>query len=659
MLLGLVLFGCTGKGQAEANGTKYDVSVTVNDSIIQVQNNTAGNATTNATSNSITNTTSSTTNITSNSTNPTSNVSIANPAATYCANMNYSYSIKTNASGQAGFCSKGSLECDEWQLFRGACCLQDADCGSLSCASGSAKCSSQRCACPASNSSSSTSPTNPSNPTNTTAPPSGSQPSPTTYSCTDSDSGQDTSTSGTVSQYVNGSISATYPDSCISSTSVREYYCSGNHSANTSSSCASGYSCSSGRCIANAAPPASTSPATITHADLSKMPSDVTDYSGRTTIYVSTSGNDSASGDQTHPLATIAKALDVVQEGGAIFVQSGTYQTDMLEVSKSNIVLYAQGPVTILPLHPSGTDMFSGFGMDIINPIHDVVIDGFKIANFSRLGIRYGDSGTQKNIILKNLVIEDIGLEGISNGYPGSRSTYMIDGFLIKNVTVQNFNTIGVQCGDEVYPCAKNVLIDGLHVKGKGAAGTGDTSADTLAMVESDNIIVRNSVFEQATGDGMDFKATHVSVLNCTVKDIARNGVKFWQDGELLNSVVHDTGADAALAFDGASGATYRIIGSTIYAHLGALPRSERAAYAMTLGYNNPDNSVTLLIENSTFYEMPGAVWISRGTTPTLKNVTFYDFFRSPFFIYQDHGDYDTAAAINAESWADGVKDTA
>jgi len=398
-------------------------------------------------------------------------------------------------------------------------------------------------------------------------------------------------------------------------------------------------------------------PANATHADASAMPTDITDYSGRTIIYVSASGDDGASGDKTQPLRTIAKALEKVSEGGLVSVAAGTYHTDMLEVSKSDIILYANGPVTLLPLHPEGIDMYSGFGMDITGDIHDVVIDGFRIANYSRLGIRYGDSETQENIILKNLVIENIGEEGIANGYPGSRSKYMVDGLLIKNVTVANFETIGVQCGDEEYPCAKNVLIDGLHVKGMGASGTGDTSADTLAMVESDNILVRNSVFEQATGDGMDFKATRVSVINCTVFDIARNGVKFWQDGELIDSVVHDTGADAAIVGDGPSGSTYEIIGSTIYAHLGALPRSERAAYAMTLGYNEPDNGVTLLIKDSTFYDMPGAVWVSRGTSPTLKNVTFYDFFRSPFFIWEDHGDYETAAAINAESWASDVKD--
>jgi putative hemolysin len=86
----------------------------------------------------------------SNTTIPDSgkNATIPNPAAVYCVNMNYSYTIKNTSAGQAGYCSKAKSECDEWKLFRQECCLQDADCALKNCTDGAAYCSSQGCYCP-------------------------------------------------------------------------------------------------------------------------------------------------------------------------------------------------------------------------------------------------------------------------------------------------------------------------------------------------------------------------------------------------------------------------------------------------------------------------------------------------------------------------------
>ncbi|MEM2908687.1 MAG: DUF333 domain-containing protein [Candidatus Bilamarchaeaceae archaeon] len=54
---------------------------------------------------------------------------IANPAATNCANKGYQYEIRTDAEGgQYGVCIYEGKECDEWALFRGECCLTNADC---------------------------------------------------------------------------------------------------------------------------------------------------------------------------------------------------------------------------------------------------------------------------------------------------------------------------------------------------------------------------------------------------------------------------------------------------------------------------------------------------------------------------------------------------
>lgn len=69
---------------------------------------------------------------------------VANPAATYCKNMNYDYTLEN----QTGYCSKGKSVCEEWKLLRGECCLQDNDCSNKTCADGVAYCSSKKCWCP-------------------------------------------------------------------------------------------------------------------------------------------------------------------------------------------------------------------------------------------------------------------------------------------------------------------------------------------------------------------------------------------------------------------------------------------------------------------------------------------------------------------------------
>ena len=45
----------------------------------------------------------------------------------------------------------------------------------------------------------------------------------------------------------------------------------------------------------------------------------------QTMIHVSTTGDDSASGTAEAPLATVAKAMEIVEPGGTIYVHGGTY----------------------------------------------------------------------------------------------------------------------------------------------------------------------------------------------------------------------------------------------------------------------------------------------------------------------------------------------
>ncbi len=46
---------------------------------------------------------------------------LANPASTYCVDIGGTLEIVDEEGGQAGYCTKGELRCEEWKLYRGEC----------------------------------------------------------------------------------------------------------------------------------------------------------------------------------------------------------------------------------------------------------------------------------------------------------------------------------------------------------------------------------------------------------------------------------------------------------------------------------------------------------------------------------------------------------
>jgi len=356
----------------------------------------------------------------------------------------------------------------------------------------------------------------------------------------------------------------------------------------------------------------------VTHADMNSFVFlDVNDYSVHPAYYVAANGNDENAGTITNPFATIAHALEVAKEGDAVFVRNGVYATDTLAITQSNFVLaaYTNESVTLKKSNDNVAIRIDG-------KVHDVTVDGINIDGFDN-GIIYGNPATQKSLIFKNLKISNV-VTGIENDYP-EHTDYLVDGLLIKNVEMTNVTGMGINCGDEQNKCAKNVFIRNVRVF--GADNPEDfTGSDSLAMVSSDNILVIGSTFTNAPGDSMDFKATRVSVVNSVAARPNRNGIKFWHDGEMINTIIYDTGADAAVVFDPETdGTELRMINSVVARHSIRSPSDDRYSYAMTFGYDFPRKS-RIVIKNSIIYDMPGPIFVNKESMLDIQNNIFYQF---------------------------------
>ncbi len=145
-----------------------------------------------------------------------------------------------------------------------------------------------------------------------------------------------------------------------------------------------------------------------------------------------------------------------------------------------------------------------------------------------------------------------------------------------------------------------------------------DTWRDAIAFERGTNVLIENSIVEGAGGDGIDLKADRVAVVNSIVRHIGRNGVKLWNGGDLVNTLVFDTGADAQMVTEAG---TYRIVNCTFAFHLKEGGRS----YAATFAYDE-SASTDVTLTNNVFFAMPGELYFAPCASVHLDHNVFYGF---------------------------------
>ncbi len=322
---------------------------------------------------------------------------------------------------------------------------------------------------------------------------------------------------------------------------------------------------------------------------------------------VAMDGRDDNEGLRTAPLATIGRAVELPQPGDVIWVGDGEYRIDEgLILNTAGVTLAAEhiGGVTLVP---ASTDVPVG----IQALADDLIVDGFVISGFG-VGIELGNTEqTQHNLRIQHVRVEQAE-EGIRAAY-GSSGAAVIDGLLVYDVWLREISSIGMQCGEG--PC-DHMRWEALRVE-MGNGDTGNSGLDGLAVEAGRQMVVFNVDVSGASADGIDLKAAEVAVGNVIVHQIGRNGIKLWAGGDIINALVYETGADAAIVLE--TGNTYRVLNTVVARH-----SVGESAYTMTVAYDNPDQGGYVEIINSAFYQNSGAIWISPAFEVDLRGVIVF-----------------------------------
>lgn len=338
--------------------------------------------------------------------------------------------------------------------------------------------------------------------------------------------------------------------------------------------------------------------------------------------YVATFGDDSADGSADAPLATPEHALARATTGDVILVADGEYVVGAdeyvaLTLNVPGVTLAAENVGQVVFRPPANNE---DVAIGIASTADDLIVDGFVLQGFREYGVLFGRlDSPQLNLVLKHMVI-DGGEDGIRSEIPdfAPNATPVIEGLFLYDVLIRRAELQGFNCGEG--PC-DDVRLEALQVE--LPAGL-EYNADGVAISAGDNIVVFNAEVTGAAGDGVVLYCSRVAVVNVVVHDVGHNGIKLSDGGDVINALVYNTGADAAIVFDPLGpDAHFRLLNCVVAYHARGTE-----AYAATVAYDNPMAPGHLDVINTIFYQNTGPLWVSPAYTLNVRNSIF---FHSPF----------------------------
>lgn len=383
------------------------------------------------------------------------------------------------------------------------------------------------------------------------------------------------------------------------------------------------------------APPLAEILAALETLDEGDIPVDSSTTEGKTPLYVATYGNDANSGfDIDSPKQHLRSAIQYANAHPdtpyVIYLRGGTHYDsaayDYLEIQRGNLYITAYpGEEAVLRPHfwpDTPTDWGEAHYFVSSGPYEKITIANLILQGFDEpffFGSQY-EEGPIRNLVIKNIVATDFrkrfenwgpvffSTDYVARNYfsgpdefdpddPGIN--YQIEGLILSDIVIEEAG-LAVNIGDERDANVHGLRISGLELRNPPPGGN-NTSFDGIAVVNSYKVLIDLCVIEHTEGDGIDCKALDVCLVNTLVHGTARNGIKLWRGGELVNTIIHDCSASADAALVVEAGYPFRMIHSVL---MGATP-----GYAAT--YNYPStSSAKVEVVNSVFSNLTHSFYL-------------------------------------------------
>ncbi len=244
-------------------------------------------------------------------------------------------------------------------------------------------------------------------------------------------------------------------------------------------------------------------------------------------------------------------------------------------------------------------------------PLESAAMKNVSLVDIRAREFRHRGEGFITEFFSTSYLLSDVydGPDGFDPDGPGVK--YQIEGLILEDVEVEGAD-IGVNIGDENDANVKGMRISDCSFR--RSTGGNDTSLDAVAVVNSSDILVAGCLIVGPAGDGLDFKASDCSVIGTSVVGAGRNAVKFWRNGELIDSIVYGCTPidDGAVIYRQGPG---RIVNSLI--------GSKSVGYCGTFAYDT-DAAGPLEIVNTVFIGLDHTFYLGTGDL-AVRNCCFFD----------------------------------
>lgn len=431
------------------------------------------------------------------------------------------------------------------------------------------------------------------------------------------------------------------------------------------------------------------------------IPEDASSTAGKTPLYVDPAGDDANSGlSPAEPKARLGAAIEYAnarpEDSFVIYLRGGVHyrppEDEYLGIERGDLMitsypgeeatvrphfypadptswgeevfLYGQGPyenITISNLVLQGWSLPFLFGSPFEGlPMRNLVIKGIRADQFRKRGPEFITSFFSTDYLARGYFAgRDFDPED-----PGIK--YQIEGLILSGIRLAGVD-MPVNIGDEDDANVEGLRISDVEVRNE-TAGSGSTAVDGFALVNCHRALIDNCLLEKIEGDGIDAKSTRVAVINTLLTRIGRNGVKFWRDGELINSVIHSAGADAAFVIE-------RGPARMIHSVLAVKGDGYSGTYAYGQGSGEKFeviNSILVNLDhtfylgtsdlrslNSLYFNLPAGLYsgaVSAPTVSALNGLTGCAGNRAadPLLVDPDRGDFRTAHSSTARAGGTG-----